>query len=161
MLSQFTFSNGTISASSAGTLGRSDTLTLTQNESGRTQTVNVSQSGSGGGGEILDDCTITVRFVRYGTSANAIHVEIDKAPKSNLSVSISASYTRSDGSKTYSGTLTTSFSTGSTAGSVVFFSDLINDSYAWNGEGANIVNFARVSPTKDSYYDYGTRVEEI
>ena len=137
-----------------------DTLTLTQNESGRTQTVNVSQSGSGGG-EILDDCIITVRFVRYGASANAIHVEIDKAPKSNLSVSISASYTRSDGSKTYSGTLTTSFSTGSTAGSVVFFSDLINDSYAWNGEGANIVNSARVSPTKDSYYNYGTRVEEI
>lgn len=47
MLSQFTFSNGTISASSAGTLGRNDTLT--QNESGKTATINVSQSGSGGG----------------------------------------------------------------------------------------------------------------
>ena len=61
MLSQFTFSNGTISASSAGTLGRNDTLT--QNESGKTATINVFQSGSGGGGEILDDCTITVKYI--------------------------------------------------------------------------------------------------
>ena len=161
MLSQFTFSNGTISASSAGTLGRSDTLTLTQDESGKIATINVSQSGSGGGGEILDDCIITVKYISTGTSSNAIRVNADKTPTSNLTINITASYTKPDNSKTYSGILTSSISKGSNQGSSVFFSDLIDDVYNWNGAGTCRVNFATVSPTKDNTYNYSTKVTGI
>lgn len=160
MLSQFTFSNGTISASSAGTLGRSDTLTLTQDESGKIATINVSQSGSGGG-EILDDCIITVKYISTGTSSNAIHVNANKTPTSNLTINITASYTKPDNSKTYSGMLTSSISKGSNQGSSVFFSDLIDDVYNWNGNGTCRVNFVTVSPTKDNTYNYNTKVTEI
>lgn len=158
MLSQFTFSNGTISASSAGTLGRSDTLT--QDESGKIATINVSQSGSGGG-EILDDCIITVKYISTGTSSNAIHVNANKTPTSNLTINITASYTKPDNSKTYSGMLTSSISKGSNQGSSVFFSDLIDDVYNWDGNGTCRVNFVTVSPTKDNTYNYNTKVTEI
>lgn len=161
MLSQFTFSNGTISASSAGTLGRNDTLTLTQNESGKTATINVSQSGSGGGGEILDDCTITVKYISTGASANAIHVNADKTPTSDLTINITASYTKPDNSKTYSGKLISYISKGSTSGSNIYFSDLIDDVYNWDGNGTCRVNFVTVSPTKDNTYNYNTKVTEI
>ena len=161
MLSQFTFSNGTISASSAGTLGRSDTLTLTQDESGKIATINVSQSGSGGGGEILDDCIITVKYRSTGASSNAIQVNANKTPTSNLTINITASYTKPDNSKTYSGMLTSSISKGSNQGSSVFFSDLIDDVYNWNGAGTCRVNFATVSPTKDNTYNYSTKVTGI
>ena len=162
MLSQFTFSNGTISASSAGTLGRSDTLTLTQDESGKIATINVSQSGSGGGGgEILDDCIITVEYISTGTTSNAIHVNANKTPTSNLTIKITASYTKPDNSKTYLGMLTSSISKGSSQGSSVYFSDLIDDAYNWNGNGTCRVNFAKVSPTKDNTYNYNTKVTEI
>ena len=161
MLSRFTFSNGTISASSAGTLGRSDTLTLTQDESGKIATINVSQSGSGGGGEILDDCIITVKYISTGTSSNAIHVNANKTPTSNLTINITASYTKPDNSKTYSGMLTSSISKGSNQGSSVFFSDLIDDVYNWDGNGTCRVNFVTVSPTKDNTYNYNTKVTEI
>ena len=161
MLSQFTFSNGTISASSAGTLGRNDTLTLTQNESGKTATINVSQSGSGGGGEILDDCTITVKYISTGASANAIHVNADKTPTSDLTINITASYTKPDNSKTYSGKLISYISKGSTSGSNIYFSDLIDDVYNWDGDGTCRVNFVTVSPTKDNTYNYNTKVTEI
>ena len=161
MLSQFTFSNGTISASSAGTLGRNDTLTLTQNESGKTATINVSQSGSGGGGEILDDCTITVKYISTGASANAIHVNANKTPTSNLTINITASYTKPDNSKTYSGKLISYISKGSTSGSNIYFSDLIDDVYNWDGNGTCRVNFVTVSPTKDNTYNYNTKVTEI
>ena len=161
MLSQFTFSNGTIFASAAGTLGRSDTLTLTQDESGKIATINVSQSGSGGGGEILDDCIITVKYISTGASANAIRVNADKTPTSNLTINITASYTKPDNSKTYSGMLTSSISKGSNQGSSVFFSDLIDDIYSWNGAGTCRVNFATVSPTKDNTYNYSTKVTGI
>ena len=161
MLSHFTFSNGTISASSAGTLGRSDTLTLTQDESGKIATINVSQSGSGGGGEILDDCIITVKYISTGTSSNAIHVNANKTPTSNLTINITASYTKPDNSKTYSGMLTSSISKGSNQGSSVFFSDLIDDVYNWDGNGTCRVNFVTVSPTKDNTYNYNTKITEI
>ena len=161
MLSQFTFSNGTIFASAAGTLGRSDTLTLTQDESGKIATINVSQSGSGGGGEILDDCIITVKYISTGVSANAIRVNADKTPTSNLTINITASYTKPDNSKTYSGMLTSSISKGSNQGSSVFFSDLIDDIYNWDGNGTCRVNFVTVSPTKDNTYNYNTKVTEI
>ena len=161
MLSRFTFSNGTISASSAGTLERNDTLTLTQNESGKTATINVSQSGSGGGGEILDDCTITVKYISTGASANAIHVNADKTPTSDLTINITASYTKPDNSKTYSGKLISYISKGSTSGSNIYFSDLIDDVYNWDGNGTCRVNLVTVSPTKDNTYNYNTKVTEI
>lgn len=94
----FSFSGNTITASSTTSiLGSNDTLTLTQNESGKTQTVDVSQKGTGGGG-IKQDCTVTLSYRKTGGN-NICAVSSDKAVTSTITITVNVTWVRNDTEK--------------------------------------------------------------
>ena len=156
----FSFSGNTITASSTTSiLGSNDTLTLTQNESGKTQTVDVSQKGTGGGG-IKQDCTVTLSYRKTGGN-NICAVSSDKAVTSTITITVNVTWVRNDTGKTYTGSLSSTIQKGSTTGNNIRMSDVINDGYNWNTlDTRSIFGFGNVNPVSDDTYNYKIVINE-
>ena len=156
----FSFSGNTITASSTTSiLGSNDTLTLTQNESGKTQTVDVSQKGTGGEG-IKQDCTVTLSYRKTG-GYNICAVSSDKAVTSTITITVNVTWVRNDTGKTYTGNLSSTIQKGSTTGNNIRMSDVINDGYNWNTlDTRSIFGFGNVNPVSDDTYNYKIVINE-